>query len=1641
MAEAQILNPEDLANQLYGLLIPVTTDTSKDVIASLIRMLRKADNRMAGRALDLIRVGFSTETFQAQGEERPPYQYTKNFHLVWEVVYRKFTRINDNSAFADVHPFHFVTLLMEFFHTKANIRLYARLNGITDPTEARKAYFEIVWRNLKIDTNNSKLVLEVATRKNQKRISGLHWDLIGGEVGEDARFFIPPEYLREKWITVNINGVSKQSRKKGIIEFFEFPVVLSHFSHHSLDTLSILKLASIKEVQFVCDGNIKSHSSQGDDDPVNVLYCTTGMGFPRLRTLVLSEMPLECITFSDISSDTLTTLNIINLSLSSCEGIWNDTENVWEGLSLDRRFTKLSHVEVYGNAFMIDKATCPKLKHLEFGGHVMSGVPGDENRYFMASRFPLLSVDQEETLTTLIVRDCKLSSFETMHKIGEESQNIPRFSKLNIFKLSNLFLYEEKDLKTSRYITYGDKGPTLVEFNNVTVSVGFQGGADFIGAADPHIPGPLSQRTVEMILRRMVRCTKLTILNMPEVRSLFKVTQHMNNLDVLTIGNIGVEEGATISKEVATRLQYIHRTPVKDKLRGVRFTPDIEVILHSKSKKNKRKKVDAKVSAGKVTSPARRPSNQIIIISDDDEDDLEVMVQGPTQEETRSAQESLLRDFSRCLGSPNRGTQDALTRDVQWMHPDILTDTGWNGQLVAWEGACVDWISGKESDTIFVEELVGEDQAIEQQPPEEGFDIGVSFPVIFNFGAMGSETRWLSMTEDTGVNPDEAYVTFYNDTFTYRTAFLSEDQLNEHYSAYQGDGPSPEQRTKASLKARASLFSSIVGQSMNLELNLRRLPRHLGWILAGADVNVEANIDQIGIPSVTDSAEFAITIGPYHKPGEPGEHFDKGYKLVPSQESATMFDIIYIDDNLRQDMSSPADDNDNTNFVFHLGGLELDYVGNTGVLEGFTISIPCLSLMKIVGLQSLEILCFTTEEQNEMITNASRLPQVADDEEDEDEEWQEGQDELELDLVQQAANRSGIEATPLDIKMRRDGVPNDPPVRVRVVPNDATMYKVARGILSRTRNTVLGAMVETPVSDDDESGWNDAELHESRHFTPSALILCYFVGRGMLEILNMPDIKRSPMFGHFSIVYNAHWVPLMRWCTQAVPKSLGHTLDTGFQKHQDTERLMSIASGQWSGKQERQDRRETSLKIYGRGFVALKNLVEIMSELMEDTSSADWGIIDTEYKKAFALYLTLFEIVLQNGDGDSSRTKRSMTTATNKALKEIKTFFESIWGSLEEQVEIMLENPSPGVAPTILSFGLQLAEEEEEDDVPTQPSSPASPGVSVVQKSSTQRAPTVTETVQDAMGNWDAFVVKSTQQQKSPEQADTKIILHLVAQEEIPGLAISVVAPPSPFTTPQPKKTRRRRKAAPKKNVGAGKVFSHQTLTAPTDIVPITPPPTVHSTRATKRRAQKSPTVSPEQLKSPQSVSTKNKVLKRVKAQEDSPTSVMIQTPTTPQERGRLVLAAIARRETVSKKSPVRSLGGIPQKYPGRAPPPVLLQDVTRRTREDELRDKLIDARDREIDLLRQLLAAKTESEKEWVKKRRRDSPPDSPPLEFKKPPPDGGGGFFSTGTNAKICANCGDEAESRCSKCKAVFYCGRECQRNHYAKHVHECK
>eukprot|EP01147_Barroeca_monosierra_P009682 gene9683-1893_t len=34
----------------------------------------------------------------------------------------------------------------------------------------------------------------------------------------------------------------------------------------------------------------------------------------------------------------------------------------------------------------------------------------------------------------------------------------------------------------------------------------------------------------------------------------------------------------------------------------------------------------------------------------------------------------------------------------------------------------------------------------------------------------------------------------------------------------------------------------------------------------------------------------------------------------------------------------------------------------------------------------------------------------------------------------------------------------------------------------------------------------------------------------------------------------------------------------------------------------------------------------------------------------------------------------------------------------------------------------------------------------------------------------------------------------------------------------------------------------------------------------------------------------------------------------------------------------------------------------------------------------------------------------------------------------------CTKESTKRCARCKVVFYCSRDCQRNHWARHKHDC-
>lgn len=49
---------------------------------------------------------------------------------------------------------------------------------------------------------------------------------------------------------------------------------------------------------------------------------------------------------------------------------------------------------------------------------------------------------------------------------------------------------------------------------------------------------------------------------------------------------------------------------------------------------------------------------------------------------------------------------------------------------------------------------------------------------------------------------------------------------------------------------------------------------------------------------------------------------------------------------------------------------------------------------------------------------------------------------------------------------------------------------------------------------------------------------------------------------------------------------------------------------------------------------------------------------------------------------------------------------------------------------------------------------------------------------------------------------------------------------------------------------------------------------------------------------------------------------------------------------------------------------------------------------------------------------------------------------FVGTGSFSKVCLHCGSvTGNMRCSGCFSARYCGKECQRAHWASHKHECK
>ena len=39
------------------------------------------------------------------------------------------------------------------------------------------------------------------------------------------------------------------------------------------------------------------------------------------------------------------------------------------------------------------------------------------------------------------------------------------------------------------------------------------------------------------------------------------------------------------------------------------------------------------------------------------------------------------------------------------------------------------------------------------------------------------------------------------------------------------------------------------------------------------------------------------------------------------------------------------------------------------------------------------------------------------------------------------------------------------------------------------------------------------------------------------------------------------------------------------------------------------------------------------------------------------------------------------------------------------------------------------------------------------------------------------------------------------------------------------------------------------------------------------------------------------------------------------------------------------------------------------------------------------------------------------------------------------ICATCNKAAETKCTNCRKVFYCSKECQKRHWKEHKYDCK
>lgn len=1491
MAEQQDQGPrhERLADELFALSLSNDADR-QNAAQKAADMLSGADRPgIAARALDFLRVASQSEEPNKNPSHLTCYTYSRAQDSFWALVWARtrkdvsFDILTDRSEYAPgkTMPCRYITLLMYKYMEDHNIDKYATLNSLTRE-RAEESYRAAVNTSLLEDKARGKFECSVATRvvtSNSK--SKLHWRLFGGK---KTSMFMPYRYLLEPWSEVNLDGKSKKKGKLKI-SFFWMPRVYSDLHWNTQvkpdapAIVSTLVLRNLSGLRFVCDGNIGVHWFT---DELSVRTCETGMNYSGLRTLALEGMPLECIVWSDLPVRSLTSVSVIDTSRRNyeCEGQF--FEGAWRPLSCGPEFRKLGVVKIYGNNFGLERADCPNLRELHFGGHPLPGTPGvDEYRFYSTTDCPAIS--QSAPLRKLVFRSPSLmrldGDFPRLHRVGDES-NLPLYPNLEEIGLINVAVPDGDFLDTIRFVNDGNTGPKTFEIRNL----GLYGPRPALGMPEdgpPIVDLDMDQGTFDELLMPQINCTTLTIVKMPEVVSIRRATRNMSKLASLEISELGESEGLSLSPIPLKNMQ-------KCKHVGIEFDRDTRVAIAGKSPK-KSKKGQVNVEQNAALSPQRSPPSQVTVVEFDpflDEEEEEE--QGQNQEEQRADLMALVEDTSRCLGSPWTTFDGRPSNWAPW-YKDVRVDDPrsleYLDTVATWDSEAIRWITGENWEMIYVEPLEGEEVA-EIRDPEEGF----GFDVEAHLGIGTRKTTSIFMETEVGLNASESGLFYEEGTFTYEAFFLQEADVLLVEETRDDPLSTPEIRTSRVMQNRRELLNALRAGTCTFSFPLTRGQRHLGFAQA-ADLGVEDAdlVEAMNVESTTDLMSTRIAVEPFALSATSAPNEASGLRYRDT-ENPNVFLVEYADTSVRPDMGAPAGpDNE---FVMNMGTLTFKDDGS------FSFSFSCSTPIRLLGLQYFKALAFFMRST-----------------------WEQQRQERAGGRGKGAGEEVEAESTripPLFRTINPDGsIPSADAEPFRLV--DTPPFEILKNTLL-TVFSVANQIGALSAYEFGEREWAASESSVERFSRQATLIFAYTMGRAMQSVLSMPYFSgsRSPVAVQFSRIFEFYIAPIMRWCCQNYPRDMAPSMDLSALRLDDIMGLLASANGAWGKKDKAGDEENANKKyamnLYSRVLSATRQLINNLEGLCEDH---EWREMDEAIQSCLTVFNQMEGVLFGDDEEDVSKLKTKLSRHLVKALgskdgrskgsrgaKKLMTegaggVIDAYFGNQEEIEQLIVQQAEQ---PRELNTGLLLGpdfgdedddqddafivpdEEEEEDERgSSQSPSPSSGGAR------SGSSPSLMEMSPESPLEGSSQIITDIQalvrkrKQRSPDapsyiqiksevitkiQQDSMVIDLTGSSEEDPE-----EAPPTPVSRAPPKPPLRGAGSVPGMRSPPQDFRRKRKQSAPQRRVVAPPLPSVaqmeEDLESAKRRASTSPQGSP----------IHGSLKKRVKAREASPQSVQALPP------------------------------------------------------------------------------------------------------------------------------------------------------------------